>query len=77
MSIFSAFMSVGKRSIAPSIASRGPLAPSISRLFSAAAALSKDQVEDRILGVLRAFDRVNKDKVFLIAQNLMIVIVDS
>lgn len=34
------------------------------RMFSAAASLSREQIEERVLGVLRAFDRVNKDKVF-------------
>lgn len=33
------------------------------RAFSAAAALTREQVEERVLGVLQAFDRVNKDKV--------------
>ena len=35
----------------------------LARMFSAAVHLSKEDVEHRVLGVLRAFDRVTKDKV--------------
>lgn len=33
------------------------------RMYSAAAALTRDQVDERVLSVLRAFDRVTKEKV--------------
>lgn len=36
---------------------------SFMRMYSAAAALTRDQVDERVLSVLRAFDRVTKEKV--------------
>ncbi len=37
--------------------------PQLARLFSSTTALTREQVEEKILGVLKAFDRVNTDNV--------------
>lgn len=63
MTLIRGFLCTAGRNLFVRNTSIRPMFGAYNRAFSAAAALTRDQVDERILGVLRAFDRVNKDKV--------------